>query len=788
MKKIKSKSNLIIFILFVAAFLFMSIGFASYNQLLDLNGTVVVQPDGKIYLKSVRLTSSSSATASPEINTSDGSINFNLRFQTKKNQEDGYEAVFTIVIANESSYDYVYSVPNYRPTASKNGTDYSNYVDYIIDGITPGHVIPAKSEKTFTVTFSFINPENSAGTYIIGGDFIPDFTEDENATLRGVVDETQQVDLTGSNTLALVEITVMNTYNVPKTFTIVTDNDKFETRNLTDTGIPQYTIDANTTSQTFQFYMRIVGGSDFVSSSERARILIVPSGESEISAGRITVLVDRTIDNFTDTTPPTISNVTAVIQNSVGTVLLTWEGEDDSGEAVQNYTIVCFNNSNGSEVSRKTTSSDVETYTYTGLSAGTYYFTVFGTDQTGNSASSSQITSATTSPGYACRSTESYYRWKFNVTNKSNNNVTYSGATGNDVVNRGDTYTATVRSANTDNYYQPASSGLTIKMGGETITNYTYNSDTGLITIPDVTGDLEITATVSEKGFCLAKGTKILLANGEYKNIENIKYTDLLKVYNHVTGELTEVYPIWMEKDGVSNKYRKITFSDGSYLKIINNHSIFDVDKKRYIDASNDDECKIGNRVYKVKNDKLEVVTITNIEDVKERVEFYNVVSTKYYNIIANDILTTDTTSSISNVYGFKENAIYGEAYYYISKFTKLEQNEISYIPNYLFKGLNLENTKLLLNNSLDIGFLSSFVEKHTERPITKNGNMYFMVTTSLDNINSNNPEKYLYKEGSFYKLPEDKAKYFIETSTGKIYNPGETIKVENSVHFKAVD
>ena len=722
MKKIKiekkNKANLIIFILLIATLFFMTVGFASYGKILNVGGSITLNPDGIVYIKSVALTAYSAAnevSANPVVNSS-GYVDFNLSFTTNRTKETGYSATFQIVVANESSYDYVYTIPDYRPTASKGGQDYSGYVDYQITGISNGDVIPSGTEKTFNVIFSFSNPDRTPGTYIIDGDFIPALVIDENATLRAVVDETQVGDLTGSNTLALYEISVMNTYNVAKTFTIIADSDKFEARNLTDTGAPQYTIAANTTEQVYQFYLKIIPGSDFVSTSDNVRISIVPTGESEIRAGRVTALVDRTIDNYTDTTPPQVSNVTATIQNTNGTALITWDGEDDSGnDAIVSYTIVCFNSSN-TEVSRVTTNSNQESYTYTGLSAGTYYFTVFGTDDSGNTASASDITSATTAKGTACKSAQSQYKWTFTVT-KTMTNCSCSGPTS---VSRGDTFSGTI-SANSG-YNTPTSSNVSVTMGGQSISNYTYSN--GNISIPNVTGDIVITAR-SERS-CLAEGTKILLANGKYKNIEDIKYDDLLKVYNHVTGEFTDVYPIWIEDEGKEKQYRKLTFSDGSQLKVVNSHSIFDVDKKMYIDAVNDDECKIGTRVYKVKNDdfllrndgyKLEIVTITNIEDICEEVKYYNVVSTMYYNVIANDILTTDATSSISNIYGFTDNAIYGENYYTISNGEKLEYKDVSFIPYYLYEGLNLQNAKGLIGNGLDIEFLKTFINDHTLMP-----------------------------------------------------------------------
>lgn len=110
-------------------------------------------------------------------------------------------------------------------------------------------------------------------------------------------------------------------------------------------------------------------------------------------------------------------------------------------------------------------------------------------------------------------------------------------------------------------------------------------------------------------------------------------------------------------------------------------------------------------------------------------------------------------------------------------------------IPYYLYKGLNLQNTLQLINSGdLDTEFLINFVNTHTVEPITKDENRYFMMTTSLDEVNDENVEGYLYKEGDYYKLPKDGAKYFINTFTNKKYKPGKKVKVENSMHFKVIN
>ena len=61
------------------------------------------------------------------------------------------------------------------------------------------------------------------------------------------------------------------------------------------------------------------------------------------------------------------------------------------------------------------------------------------------------------------------------------------------------------------------------------------------------------------------------------------------------------------------------------------------------------------------------------------------------------------------------------------------------------------------------------------------------MMTTSLDDVSEENVEKHLYKENSYYELPKNGARYFVDTFSNKKYKPGKKIKVENSRHFKAV-
>ena len=164
-KKEINKQNLIIIICFILALASMTIGFASYNKVLNIAGTAIVKPDGTFYIDSVTLTSGQHATANPVI-TNGSNVDFNLSFTTVSDQSATYGAVFTIVIKNDSSYDYTYNVPSYTPTASNEIKDYSSYIAYEVSGITSVEKINARSQKTFTVTFTFTNPKIETDTYV----------------------------------------------------------------------------------------------------------------------------------------------------------------------------------------------------------------------------------------------------------------------------------------------------------------------------------------------------------------------------------------------------------------------------------------------------------------------------------------------------------------------------------------------------------------------------------------------------------------------------------------------
>ena len=764
--------------LLVFAFIFsFSIGYSLYTQILSLNGTVALKTQGDFYIYSISLIDSSNVDTTQTPTHTDDTVDFNLVF-TNAGLNADYTAVYEIVVNNDTFYDQTFNGFGFVPTiyntdgeiiSSDNFTiSLSGCDDYIFHKLT---------STTLTVTFHYIPAEESS-TYVVDGEGEIDSNEKPEGTLVGTVTPTSG-DLTGTNDLAQFTISALNTYEINREFSLELNNPNFEICDSSgNTGIT-FNIGANT-EDTFTFYIKKKDGATFSGTSFVVSVTMVSPNIPRANAGTVTLAVDET-PLFIDEFPPIISNVQAVINNTNGQIDVTWGSSDDSN--INSYTVIVYRNN--TELTRYNATN--QNYLVTGLSEGNYYFKVFGTDEHGNTASTTDINNATENSGYCSSSNTVEGKWIFNVTY----NLTNLSAT-NTTVNRGATFTGTINSTTQGNTTYNVPENLTsVTMGGTTLStdSYTYtrntNARTGTITIQNVTGDIVITASGASSGLCLVEGTPILLANGKTKNIENITYDDLLLVFDHTKGTTTEVYPIWLEKKQINKKYTKVTLEDNTVIKFAKNHTIYNADKNMYASILNREELNVGDNVYKIKDNKLVKVKVKKIETINEKANSYNIVSTVHYNVFANNILTSDATAAISNIYGFKSDATYSDNYYAISNSEGLPYEKVNMIPKYLYYGLNLRNASFALNKDLEVDIYDIFDNYINDDNVmksmpTKNGKILF-------NVNIDNKITKV-TEGTKYKLPNNsRVRYYIETSTNKKYKPRSSIEVNYSIYLKSI-
>ena len=230
----------------------------------------------------------------------------------------------------------------------------------------------------------------------------------------------------------------------------------------------------------------------------------------------------------------------------------------------------------------------------------------------------------------------------------------------------------------------------------------------------------------------------------------------------------------------------RITFSDNSTINIYNDHSFFSADENKFVNFKDRDHFHIGTNVKKLNGDKLTTVSVTNIEKINEFKHYYFVASTRYYNIISDDFITTDRYTDITNLYPFNDNITWSD-----NRVVKTIDYEYlsDVLPYYMYKGFRAGEVAILLDdNRTNVALFKDYIKNSIIAdnmllpPIMKNNSRYWMVTTDQDNfmINSN----YLVKEGNYYTLPKLITGRWYSTSENTYYNPGDRVQVWTGMHF----
>ena len=753
----------------------------------------------------------------PQPTFRDMDAQFSITFQRPEGStETDFEITYEVDLTNSHYDDYIFRGFDFHPTIQASADSDAATLTLIPTGIANGDKIASGTTKTFTVTLKLEtnNPDGNYGTSSSTQvDTTPD-TEEETGEVTATINETTG-DLRsqdGKNTtLVPFTLNVTNTYKGERDFKLSLSNSNLEVVNCNGNALENLSINGDTTAEPYQICIHAVNGAKFLENTTTTNIFIGTPGNANVLVSSLTLNVD--IYDVPDTTPITVGNVqismhrdSANAAPTTGQIDVTWDRIDVGGDQVTDYVVQLYNSSN-TLVSTGHTNSATRSYAFTGIADGTYKAVVYGIDAHPNSGESYASASTGTSNGYASASTQVAFEWRYNVT-VSASNLAITG-NGTDVALLEKSHTVTVTASGQDNNGNNyiVSDTVTVKMGGRTLTagnngDYTFkrssNNTVGTFVIKKVTGNIEITASRTTSGDCLVEGTKILLANGQYKNVENIDYDDLLLTYSYETGKFAPEYPIWIEKGKLTDDYQLNTFSDGTILKTYGYNGLYETELKRFVSVDNPDEFHIGSKIAKMNADGtgFTEVTVTNIEIKHENVYYYQLASTRYFNFIANDLLTVDGMVEMSNVYGFDDDITWNKEKREEMLKDVFTYDELSdYLPYYMFKGLRAEEAKGLINGGYNINNFVSFVKLLTQdnmlrNPIQKFGKNTWMVTTSEDNVTDLNKSNYLRYEGNEYIVPKSKNKKLIgwlNTSDNKIYQPGDKVTVYHGMHFEAI-
>ncbi len=157
---------------------------------------------------------------------------------------------------------------------------------------------------------------------------------------------------------------------------------------------------------------------------------------------------------------------------------------------------------------------------------------------------------------------------------------------------------------------------------------------------------------------CFTTDTYIIIWDDKKKKLRRKKakkltYKDKLLVWNFDKGCFDFANPLWIQKEEVADKYTLITFSDGSKLKVVGDHAVFNYDKQFFCPICSNESwgCPIGTRVVKYDGS---IVTIVSKKVINKKVEYTNILTKYHMNVYASGILTSTPFNNMYKVENMK--------------------------------------------------------------------------------------------------------------------------------------
>lgn len=145
-------------------------------------------------------------------------------------------------------------------------------------------------------------------------------------------------------------------------------------------------------------------------------------------------------------------------------------------------------------------------------------------------------------------------------------------------------------------------------------------------------------ATGTSGYVCFPAGTLITMADGTVKRIEDITYADHIKVWDFDNGVSASAPPIWLKAAETAHEYNLLTFSDGTTLRTVGNHHIFNKAAGRFTHTMMAD-TPLGTVTV---NDHGEEITLVSAEVISEPVTYYNLWTEYHLNCYADGVLTSN--------------------------------------------------------------------------------------------------------------------------------------------------
>lgn len=199
-------------------------------------------------------------------------------------------------------------------------------------------------------------------------------------------------------------------------------------------------------------------------------------------------------------------------------------------------------------------------------------------------------------------------------------------------------------------------SGITFDKSTKVLTVKNYGSgssvatDTGLMGLKfiysDNSYDTDYFRFTNRQYSCFLAGTKITLADGTQKVIEDIKYDDLLLTWDFLSGELKAQFPFFIKERDLASSYLKFTLENNETFNIVGDHGVYDVKNKHldWITTKNYKDIDLDNFEVWFRDANTGELVPTKIKSIDyiegEYRDFYTLVTSGTQTCFTNNVLT----------------------------------------------------------------------------------------------------------------------------------------------------
>jgi len=159
-------------------------------------------------------------------------------------------------------------------------------------------------------------------------------------------------------------------------------------------------------------------------------------------------------------------------------------------------------------------------------------------------------------------------------------------------------------------------------------------------------------------------------------------------VWDFDNGCLATAPPLWIKKAEVADQYNLLEFNNGTQLKTIHQHRIFNKEAGKFTYPMTDD-TPVGTTSYHVVNKD---VTLLNKTVIQEQTEYYNIITKKHINLFANGILTS---CRYNNIYPITDMT------FIKSERAAIPSAEYNSVPTKYYEGLRLAEQQISVEETI---------------------------------------------------------------------------------------